>query len=825
MANIPLRAYEKKIEELIEQNHLPEAVAHCKHILKFFPKNISTYRILGKAFLEAKQYNETGDIFKRVLTVFPDDFISHVGMSIIRENENNLDAAIWHMELAFDSQPSNIAIQEELKRLFGRRDGTHPTKIRLTRGALVRMYARGELYQQAIAEINSALTEDIKRLDLEVFLAKMYFLSGDQSSAIDLCQKLSKEIPYCFEVNKILFDTSSSTQSDKNNIYTNRLQELDPYYGFVNPKFPVVEDVPDDKVLVDELSDVSLVEATKDASWISKLDNSWDKPSFVPEPGNNVVMPQIPVIEGNPGSSFAESDIFNEDKEPSLESIFEKKNEETQPIESTQPNDWLPDLNAAGSMPSTEEKQEPDGAQPAEVPDWLRSLVPEESKSDLPIQPLSDSTQAFSELENSGNLDDTLASTLGSALNNGPSSSLGSTFDVSTSQGEDTLNEAPNNADLPDWLKNFDTDKSSEPVSQDDLPNWLNTLQTPDASPAKVEPAAPAFEIPEESLESTVSAAAIFDELDEPKVLSAEIPAPESEISSLSSDNLEPSKDLVEGMEQQASSEPSENDVPDWIRKLHDTPNENQASTLDVEPETEVIMEPELIINSSTPVETEAIGPDQTISDQTSDELLEWLRDLKPEDSELLPGDGEVAQEGEGKTDGLAYDFDAELNKLGQLSQSESQEITADQPVEEILPSASDDTDDFLNRLDVVQTNPEPTVEFEISQPETSFDKSIEEKPYSPLDDLLASASFSSEGTISPSETVPNEVPEQIKSIPVDALNATNDDIEQLLAATQNKPDDHYSWQRLGDAYAGVGRYTDALYAYSKAEQILIKLS
>jgi len=96
-------------------------------------------------------------------------------MSIIRENEGNLDAAIWHMELAYDIQPSNPILTEELRRLFGRRDGVQPPKIRMTRGALIRMYARGELYQQAIAECQSALHDDPGRIDLEVILAQMLY--------------------------------------------------------------------------------------------------------------------------------------------------------------------------------------------------------------------------------------------------------------------------------------------------------------------------------------------------------------------------------------------------------------------------------------------------------------------------------------------------------------------------------------------------------------------------------------------------------------------------------------------------------------------------
>ncbi len=110
MAKIALRAYNQEIESLIEARQIDEAIAHCRHILKSFPKHIQTYRLLGKAFLESQRYADAGDILGRVLASIPDDFIAHLGMSVIREDEGNLTEAIYHMERAFEVQPVNKAI-------------------------------------------------------------------------------------------------------------------------------------------------------------------------------------------------------------------------------------------------------------------------------------------------------------------------------------------------------------------------------------------------------------------------------------------------------------------------------------------------------------------------------------------------------------------------------------------------------------------------------------------------------------------------------------------------------------------------------------------
>jgi len=124
MAKISLRNYNRLIENLIDNGKRDEAIAHCRHILQTFSKYVEAYRLLGKAFLEAKRYDDAVDIFQRVLMCVPDDFVSNVGLSIIADDQGKLDEAIWHMERAFEVQPSNAAIQGELQRLFGRRDGS-----------------------------------------------------------------------------------------------------------------------------------------------------------------------------------------------------------------------------------------------------------------------------------------------------------------------------------------------------------------------------------------------------------------------------------------------------------------------------------------------------------------------------------------------------------------------------------------------------------------------------------------------------------------------------------------------------------------------------
>lgn len=254
MAKVSLRIYIREIESLVDQGRLDEAIAHCRHILKTFPKHLETYRLLGKAYLEAKRYAEAVDIFQRVLMAVPDDFVAHVGMSIVRDDEGRLDEAIWYMERAFEAQPSNAAIQGELQRLYGRRDGVEPPRIRMTRGALAHMYVQGELHPQAIAEIRAVLAEDPNRADMHVLLARAYFRNGQKSEAAEVCAQLLKKYPYCLDANRVLVEILPGTErAESTQVYRHRVNEMDPYAAFASGSVFQSSEVADAAVSLERL--------------------------------------------------------------------------------------------------------------------------------------------------------------------------------------------------------------------------------------------------------------------------------------------------------------------------------------------------------------------------------------------------------------------------------------------------------------------------------------------------------------------------------------------------------------------------------------------
>jgi len=350
MAKISLRIYKKEIENLIDRGQLEEAIAHSKYILTIFPKYVDAYRLLAKAFLESQKYSDAGDIFQRVLSVVPDDFISQIGTSIVKEDAGDLDGAIWHMERAFEAQPSNTPVQQELKRLYGRRDGVEPQKIRLTKGVLVRMYARSRLFPQAIAEAQAALAEDPSRTELELILAQMYFQSNQKLDATEIASKVVTQLPFCLEANRILSEVLLNTsRSEDARKYRDRVNSLDPYSKFVTGSATSSEEVPDNAVTLERLV------------WQSGM-SAFSYPDL-------------------PFADFTNSPAST--PEVSFPSEEEKT---TEPVSSPEPGDQteneIPDwMKSAGWQPSNEpsarEVPSDSGeqvAEPAEIPDWLKEI-------------------------------------------------------------------------------------------------------------------------------------------------------------------------------------------------------------------------------------------------------------------------------------------------------------------------------------------------------------------------------------------------------------------------------------------------------------------
>src|SRR5215813_1275041 len=195
MADTTLKAYIAELKLLLEQEALEEVMGHCRHILQHFPKNVETYRILGRALLEKSRHQEAGDVFQRVLSALPDDFVSQLGLSAVAEEAGQVPLAIWHLERAYEQEPNNAALREELKRLYEKRDGIAPERLQVTLGGLVHSYVKGRLYEQAIGELTKALAKEPDRVDWQLLLTQVLWESDRPVEAADSALQVLEKLP------------------------------------------------------------------------------------------------------------------------------------------------------------------------------------------------------------------------------------------------------------------------------------------------------------------------------------------------------------------------------------------------------------------------------------------------------------------------------------------------------------------------------------------------------------------------------------------------------------------------------------------------------
>ncbi|MBN2085653.1 MAG: tetratricopeptide repeat protein [Anaerolineales bacterium] len=451
MTEIALRAYNQEIKDLIDHGHFDEAIAHCQHVLETFPRHIETYRLLGKAFLEQGRHGDAADVFQRVLSAIPEDWLSHVAMAIVREDESNLDMAIWHMERAYEVNPSNPTVQQEVRRLRGRRDGVEPPKLRLTRSALARMYIKGGLYGQAIAEIRSALTEDPDRPDLQVLLASALFDSGAVQESADICTAILQKLPYCLEANRVMGMAllASNKHEDAEKLFQ-RIESLDPHIDLeVLKKEKRIAELPGQTVSLSRLEYEGQEKTvrTKQPSWASSLGLK------IEEPQKGPAIPDWLSTASQPADAFPPA---------------------AQPAAPAAPTGdipaWLNEAAAAVNQPSAggsifgtpAEPPPPSAAEPiprtstGELPDWIQAQA-------MPAEP------PVAE-KSSGSLPDWLSAAAAIPFQQPAAEMPG----PSAPAASPTTGSA-----LPDWIKtsSLPPDKPKEKIS--DIPDWLSAPPPP----------------------------------------------------------------------------------------------------------------------------------------------------------------------------------------------------------------------------------------------------------------------------------------------------------------------------------------------------------
>ncbi len=272
MAEISLKEYLARVDNLLKERASDEVIHHSRHILQYYPKNVAAYRFLGVALADRSRWGDVAEVFRRVLSVYPDDDTAHLGLSEAYEHTGRQDDAIWHLERAFEQNPNNDDIINKLRSLYLQSRNVEYTKVQLTAGAVARQYARNGLYDQAIDTLQQALDRTPDRLDLRVLMAQMLWESGYRVDAAETALEVLRTLPDCLQANRILTELwlSEGRPSDAQR-YLSRIEALDPYLAL---ELAHGQPPPDDVLRLQELDYERAAKrelATASPDWLGEL--------------------------------------------------------------------------------------------------------------------------------------------------------------------------------------------------------------------------------------------------------------------------------------------------------------------------------------------------------------------------------------------------------------------------------------------------------------------------------------------------------------------------------------------------------------------------
>jgi tetratricopeptide (TPR) repeat protein len=626
MTVVSLESYTREIDGMLGRESYDEAIAHCLQVLRYFPKNLETYRQLGKALLEKGQHGDAADIFQRILSAEPNDFVSHVGLSIIREEDGALDQALWHMERAFELAPNNAAVQSELRRLYGKRDGAEPVRIRLTRGALARQYLQGDLYGPAIAELKLQLAAEPDRMDLQVVLAESLWRDQQRVETVERCNLILEKLPNCVRANSILAELRlANNQEDEAQPYLRRWRELTPYETQA-VGLAVVGAAAAGAAAGATLPEPSPLELPH-LEWTrpERAEGELEAPDWVRElglalgaqgqaaQGAESAEEVLPDWLRNAGTETGAEPTAGlgddagvpdwlraaqaEAAQPAAPADAPAAPEAARPAAEDMP-DWLRQLSGEPGVPFTAESAGEQGqaAGAEDVPDWLRALEPGGAQPAAPAGAAEEpaawpAAPSAPEAEQApadwGLAVPDLGSEPAAADQDLPDwlqSVAGAPETPAAAQPAAAVPPAASADEVPDWL----AEVSAVPADED-LPDWLRATVEPSEAPGAAAPALPAEAPPAAEPVAQAGPAADEDPMAWLERLAAQQGAPLEELPSVTApETLEtpetpaaaaPAESLSDGAEAPAdepADEPAE-ELPEWLRMTVEPAPEPEA--------------------------------------------------------------------------------------------------------------------------------------------------------------------------------------------------------------------------------------------------------
>ncbi len=204
MARLPLTDLLDTIRTAIEERRYDDGAAIARLILESFPDSLHARRMLGEALWENGMPDEAAAAFEAVLGYDPEDYVAHAGLGLIAEQQGAVDRAISHLQRAAELAPNSEEVRGELLRLYERKGQADSSKLKISRAALARIYARSEMPSRAITELHAVLDDQPDRHDIRLALAELLWRDGQAAEAREQAETILQYLPDSVKAKLIL---------------------------------------------------------------------------------------------------------------------------------------------------------------------------------------------------------------------------------------------------------------------------------------------------------------------------------------------------------------------------------------------------------------------------------------------------------------------------------------------------------------------------------------------------------------------------------------------------------------------------------------------
>ena len=273
MAEISLNAYQDNLSQLSAEKKHDEIIAHSRHILKSYPKNLRAYQQLAGALFAAERWAEAADVLRRLLGAMPQDFETHLRLAQSYQHLGEHERAIWHAERALDQEPNDAAAISLIRELYRRHRSEEIDRLQLTAGALAQQHIRGNLLTEALDTLDQALARNPERIDLQLLRARALWLDGQRMDAAEAALDILEKLPYAIDANRIMTELWLAEQRPADaQAYLQRIEDLDPYLAH---EIATGEPPPENLLLTEEFDASGLAQPAPDIvdpEWLDGVD-------------------------------------------------------------------------------------------------------------------------------------------------------------------------------------------------------------------------------------------------------------------------------------------------------------------------------------------------------------------------------------------------------------------------------------------------------------------------------------------------------------------------------------------------------------------------